>query len=600
MTMYSILPKILLSLMLLLPFSPGYGQSDTLALVGGVPITVDDFNRRYELSVYPGKDAPARLDSTKLAFLYSLIAEKLLALAPAGVDASETRALAVLRQQTEETLLRDALFRRMVADRVIVRDTEIIEGLKVCSYRYLLDAFYVPDSIRGLLFYRNVHLAGSDRANSIAAANDISHDTIDVEYGDLTEPAERAVFGQLPGSVTRPALTEDGYVVFRILDRRPNPKYVNAGIGDRTALVQKAIRARRMELEGWNYLRSVMRRVKVDVNPTAFASVATEIRSMIRTHTRVGNEKHYHLTVAEIDSISAHLGGSLGVPMLRMPDTVLTLGATLDALPYLQFTADDTTDKDVRLGLHGAFRYLTQNLYLAQRARELGLQNDPSLQADVQMYVDAVRAAAVAGTLSEDVTVSPAERDSFYIAHRDAILNDVRLHLRSASVENIEEAVGLLQFLAGEHPRNPLPDTGRLVTRWVNASGLGELGAVLARLNPGQVYGPVRSGTGYSVFQVLQKVSPVSDTTLGQSIGLAEKLLLQEKRQEVLDRAIARLADAGGVTIHRARVLALNVSRTQMYTFRYIGFGGRINAVPMLFPRESWIRYSGRNVTVLP
>ncbi|MGB9591575.1 MAG: hypothetical protein ACPL1K_03565, partial [Candidatus Kryptoniota bacterium] len=58
-------------------------------------------------------------------------------------------------------------------------------------------------------------------------------------------------------------------------------------------------------------------------------------------------------------------------------------------------------------------------------------------------------------------------------------------------------------------------------------------------------------------------------------------------------------AEQSDLKIYYSKIHSLDVTPIQMLTFRYIGFGGKILAVPPLFPRESWIRYY-KNTTITP
>ena len=287
---------------------------------------------------------------------------------------------------------------------------------------------------------------------------------------------------------------------------------------------------------------------------------------------------------------------------MRYPDRSVSVQGAIAELPYADFAPKDTTAVSIDRSLSGALRFLSQNHFLVQRAQELGLQNDPEVQSDVRMFVDANRASDVATAIRAAVKVTPAERDSFYASRRDQILKDVQLLLRIGVVTTISEASGLLQRLqtAGVGEVIPPLDTTQVVTRWVSGLEIGEFGAILAQLSPGDVYGPITHPRGYTVFQLLEKRTSVADSSLVNSLREADRRLLEEKRRKELDRYIAGLAEEANVRIYRAKVHSVSVRPTQMYTVRYIGFGGRMNAVPMLPPRETWIARVGSDVRIFP
>jgi len=207
-------------------------QADTLALINGEPVTSDAFKYRYELSVYPGKDNTTSLDSTKKQFLLSLIAERLLALSAQSenlLDVEDEK----IRTEAEDMFLRDALFRKEVVSKVKISRDEVSSGLKLSSYLYLVDTFYFPDSASGSRFYGR--LGGLPPAQFYAAVRTarVSHDTLQIGFGESTEKIERAFFGHEPGFVSQPTLTEDGFVVFRILGRPLNKRFASASEEER-------------------------------------------------------------------------------------------------------------------------------------------------------------------------------------------------------------------------------------------------------------------------------------------------------------------------------------------------------------------------------
>jgi hypothetical protein len=577
-------------------------QTDTLATVYGVPITREDFIKRWELAVYPGKDSRARLDSTKMRFLYSLIAEQLLARAPVSVGTATDSSLETMRKESEETFMRDALFRREVMNKVVITQRDLEEALRFSAYDYTVDAFAFPDSSGAVRFLKKVQGGDSNRVYAAVAAGGLAHDTLSVSFGDLQEDVERSFFGKGRGFMSRPVRSKGAFAVVRVLSHSPNRKYASMSLQDKFVSFKKKILERRMDVNGWRYLVDVMRGIRVEVVPEPFYALAREIQGLLKTHERNARVGGYHLTAEEFEDLGIKLADRLQQPMVRFPDRTLNLQEAIASIPYGNFESKDTTTESVERSLHAALRFASQNYYLVERARKLGLRDAPEVQSDVQMFVDAVRASDVATTIRAGVTVDPVERDSFLANRRDEILNDIKLLVRFNTVRSVSEATELLERFQAAWLGKAIPplDTTKVLTRWVLGSEVGEHGAALARLSPGNVYGPIIGPRGYTVFQLLDKRTIVADSSLTQSLEAAEGKLLEEKRTAVLDQYVAKLAGEAGVRIYRAKVASTSVLPSQMYTVRYIGFGGRVNAVPMLPPRETWVRFVGRDVQIFP
>lgn len=572
--------------------SAAFGAQDTLAVVNGQPITSADFRNRFELSVYPGKDIGDNLYSAKRGFLQSMVAEKLLSNA-ASVE--NTAAEEILKRQMELIFLRDALYRTEVLPKAKVSEEEIAKGMILSSYYYFVDAFYFPDKASADVFYNSVTKKGS----SIYALSDsmhVRHDTLQIGYGESTEEIEDAFFGRETGFVSMPTLTEDGYVVFKILDRRLNKKFTAPSLEDKTALIKKIIKGRKEEKLGYEYLMSVMKDVKVEVNYNIFKPLVYTIKSFLDKHQPSSYDPNYYLSLREINEIKAKYSSQLKSPLLRFNEGNITLGEALDQLTLSGFAPENTSVQFITESLHAALKYIVQNYFLAKRARQLGLQNSNEVKYNVQMFVDAYRAARLASQITDTVKVTRAQISEFFDSHKDEVLKDVRLRLQIFKVENIDEAAEILNRL--NKIKEGAVDTAGAV--WVNAYQLSELGGVLAEMPNGKIYGPLFIKGQYTIFRVLDKKSTLTKGAISNSIQDAREMLLAKTKQEVLNKYLADLAGEQNVKIYLNRLNEVEVTPIEMLTFRYIGFGGKILAVPSMYPMEGWLKYYDKKGNIVP
>lgn len=587
----------------ILTFATASGaQPDTLALINGEPLTSSAFRYRFELSVYPGKDDPGRLDSTKKQFLLSLIAERLLALSVQSenlVDAVDEK----IKKDAEEMFLRDALFRKEVTSKVKISRDEVSSGLELSTYLYTVDALYFPDSLDASQFYRNAIGLPEDQFYAAVRSARVSHDTLQIGFGESTERIERAFFGREAGFVSQPALTEDGLVVFRVLDRQLDKRFASASLEERQRWVVKIIKGRREEQSGFGYLKKLMHGVRVNVNSRAFRPLAPAIQSRLKLHRPTPNDPHFHLSSEEITSFRSSFAGYLNEPILQFDTKSMTLEEVLEKLPFTGFTAQDTTIGEVTRGLHASLKFIAQNYFLSKRARELGLQNSPEVTNNVRLFLDAVRAFRVAQLKTEATTVTEAEVDSFFNVHRDMVLDKVAFRVEQYIASNINEAADVFNRLnerkAGGQNHSALSRETDDDPPWIRASELGETGAVIAQLRPGEVYGPVPDRGRYVIYRLVDKKSAVNDSVLANSIRVARDVLLAQKKRQALNEYLAKLAEENNVRIFFSNLRQLRVMPLQMYTLRYLGFGGKVAAVPPLYPREDWVKYLQKKASVV-
>lgn len=566
-------------------------EVDTLALINGRPITSEDFKNRYELSVYPGK---GYRDTSKVEFLYSMIAEKLLSQAAVSSGQPMTSEESEIRREAEEIFLRDALFRSQVLPKTKVTDSELVDGLKRSTYSYIVDAFYFVDSSSAAKFY-DEYKKSNAKIYELANNLGIQHDTLQIGYGESTEEIESAFFGHQKGFVSMPVLTIDGWIIFKIISRTVNTKFSSAAVSDRIEMVRKIIQGRKETMMGLKYLFDLMKGVRVEVNYSIFRPLVYSIQRLISTHHPPSFDPYYYLSPQEIMELRKEFLSDLDKPLLSFSGGFISLERVFEELPLSGFNSVDTTLPQITFGLHSALKFIVQNYFLAKRARELGLQNSEEVRYNVQMMLDAYRSARMAKEVTDTVVVTQGEVDKFFEKHHDLVLRDIELKLKIFEEDNINKAIEVFNDLLRDNGKSSIDTSGE----WVRASRFGELGGVLAKQKKGSIYGPVAMNNKLIIFKVIDKRSKINNETIEHSIDVAKQMAVAQEKQRVLDEYIAKLAERSNLKIFYSKIHSLIVTPIQMLTFRYIGFGGKILAVPALYPREGWIKYY-KNTTITP
>ncbi len=565
-------------------------KDDTLATVDGVPITGDEFMNRFEMSLYPGKDDPSTLEKTKREFLYSMIAEKLLSKAAGRSEHPYTGSEDVLKKDLEDIFMRDALFIKEIVPRAVVTAGEVRHGLSVSTYTYLVDAFYFDtDSTKALEFYSAVSQKDGRDIYKFAAMMNVGHDTLEIPYGQSSAAIEDAFFGRKRGYLSGPVATVDGLVIFSVLGRKLNSEFTSGSTSDRLHRIREVLVNRKQTELANQYVESVMKGIRVSVNYGIFRPLVYSIQKIFEKQKLASYSPDYRLSPTDLVELAQGFSTDLDKPLLIFKGGSLSLGEIFKQLPNAMFATDDTTLSAITFALHGSLRFISQNHFLVDRARELGLQMSWEVRHNVGMFLDAFRSYRMARVITDSVTVTQKEVDRFFAVHHDEVLNSVRLKLKVFEAEDINEAVLLYTKLA-DAKRTPV-DPADTTADWVNAYNLGELGAVLSQLRIGEIYGPVGENGKYYIYQLFDKRSTVNEAAITNSIEVAKQMLLAREKSEALSQYVAGLAAKERVRIYGKRLLALKATPFQMLTYRLVGFGGRILAVPALFPREKWIEY---------
>jgi hypothetical protein len=97
--------------------------------------------------------------------------------------------------------------------------------------------------------------------------------------------------------------------------------------------------------------------------------------------------------------------------------------------------------------------------------------------------------------------------------------------------------------------------------------------------------------------EIAKDSSAQYDPSLSDS---ARSRLLEVRTESAEARVVARLIGSHGMTIFEDRLAAIRVSSTPMMTYRLLGFGGRMFAVPFVRPRTGWVNIDPADGVTIP
>lgn len=199
-------------LSILIGSTPLYSQY--LAKIGGIEISPESFKQRYEFTPKV-KDAS---DSSKINFLYSLIAEKLMTLE------AKTRSMDTIPYvlnstlDIERKLVRDKLYKLEIENKVKVSDEEIAGDRFKVSQRRILNFLYSDDKLKidNLFDQLNLGVPFDSLLQGRAERSD-QPDGIAVIYGQMNANMENIIFNLRPKEYSYPIFVEGGWVIYRLI-----------------------------------------------------------------------------------------------------------------------------------------------------------------------------------------------------------------------------------------------------------------------------------------------------------------------------------------------------------------------------------------------
>lgn len=565
---------------------------------------------------FPGRDKFDLRDSVKIQALQSMVAEKLLAIE------AETRGLGLdsmtqLRLNgLERAFVRDELYKKEIAAKVSVSPREIADGMKKYAMQLQLLVFRCPtegEARRISESLQHRRSSAEDPRPPASVMTKIIPDTAIVDFGGWEESLENVAYAldaahPASGAVRSGSI---GWVVLYLVDGHTNPTFEKESIGGREISVKNIIRDRKAQLRGIRYMASVLDRQKAEANPRVLEVLGKALYAILTSDTTLHKTNgQFYLMPGEVDRLEGMLRRELSSSLVEMPGGLLTLGMAVQSLRIEPFSTPSLGHREFAYVVNETVRRIVQEELLTRRGMTEQLQNSPDVKRDLGAWRDNWLSQMVEAEIPHS---EPTEEEEIagLIENARFLSPLYEVNVREIFTDSISTAERLRDsVLAGA-------DMAKLATKYSKRSGWAErggeseyfhvrsfpeLGIRSLMADTGILVGPAHVTGGYSIFMVLGKhlASGDSIVTLDSLRGAIHEYVRTEKRQRETDRVIAGLAQKYGVRAFYSRLKDIEIFGHNMFTRRLIGFGGRMNAAPLLKPETRWVREYHRAKDMVP
>ncbi|MGB2869400.1 MAG: peptidylprolyl isomerase [Bacteroidota bacterium] len=578
--------------------------TDTLAKIGGAVISAEDLLERIELMPWPEKQKLSQADSAKVKALQSLVAEKVLALEGYKLGIDRDRTLGGLTDALEKLFIRDELYRREVRAKTQVTQQEMATGMKRFGSQRGVLLVRADSREHAETLFRKLSKA-KDLLKSLASVSPkpAEVDSITMEFGGEDLALENAAFALQKEKLSTPVKSDAaGWVLLYLTGERLNPDYKTLGVEERVRRVERNIRERKEAGNAAKLYRNILAKKSARANGDMFNAVAdTLLKVMIRDSASIHIKSGFLLSAAVLDRCASLLGPLRENALVEMEGGDLSVEAVIEMMKLDKFDVPKLESELFKTGLNRFVKRIAEEEFLTREGRKKNLQNTRRVQHDLGVWSEYWVSQLLLRKLRDSVKVTEEEVRDYFVKNCAVLGKWYEINVREVLSESPSAAsVVLGQLQEGK----ALADIARdLSTRKEWAARGGESGYFSGLQHPelvfyafdadtGRLLGPVKIPEGYSIFKVLDKRRTDSLSTLlfdTMKVNVRNRLRLETQKATV-DSFIATGARELGAQLKYEKLHGVSVTPTNMVTTRQIGFGGEINAVPMLAPQWDWIR----------
>lgn len=575
--------------------------TDTLAQVGSRVITSRDLVRRIELMPFPGRQTPVQAESLKARALRTMVSEKLLAGEAIRLGLEADPRLALMRRELENLLIRDELYRREVVANSVPDPAAVEAGMLRYVVELRLLAYTVSSRSAGEVLAQRLHTASPDSLGRTSPPLYVQVESLTVTLGFPDTTLENAAYGIARSRTSPPFLSRSGaWGVLYLVVREKNAEAASLSPADRRRKVTKILQDRNESRTVEEYWYKILREKNAVADPGTFSILADSLSGLWKANPARYRQKEFYLLTSDlVDILLDRLQARLGDVLVRVSDGDLTLGEVLEMFRYEDYGSRAMEGDSFRIDLNEEIKSLVARELLAREGRRLGLQNAPNVREDLRMWEEYWAAGRVVSSIKDSIALEDDDVLRHLIKNREA-LGNYEVNLRELLLDGIGDAAAAMQELSGGESLASLAARKTKRAEWKARGGESgyfrvadrpELGFRALAADSGKLIGPEKLPEGYSIFTCLGKRRlPAATVGFDTLQAYVRARLLAEKRSAALRKTIASLARGEKVVINSERLQRVTVTTIPMFTRRNIGFGGRMNPVPLLMRQWDWIQ----------
>ena len=597
-----IICKILFIVLILPVTVAAQNESDIIVKIGSDVITVEQFQSRFDFMPHLNYSS-SNIDSVKKEFLYSLIAEKLWALEADKIDVDTNEVVKLSLKTLQKLFVKDELYKQVVESKITLTSLEISTGLSRVTRILNTLIITTPDSQKAIKMYNDFQKGSS--FDSVLINLKMPQKPFEFKYGSLEDEAmEDVVYSLNLNEISKPVKSKSNWFIFKLVsdeqDLSIDPSKEHA-----KNIVIKKLKDRKSQKLGRDYLDKVLSGVRITVDRKLFDLMSDNLLEILKNRTGESeNDSLLDIQLQETDIKKLLLSikpSELNAAFIDMDPDPIDLEEFLFYTIYQKIYFNSFNAVVFKKNLNRVVKKFIEDEIISREGFKLGLNNLHSVKNDLQIWKNYYLSETLMNSYSDSIKITDEELKEF--TQKDKITsNDLKVNIREILIDNIEDAEKILnelndgkEFKSLVSIYNQREWTKQSNGEWgfFNPKEAGEIGRIAARLIKGEIFGPLKVNEGYSIFQLIDKKSENTNQktiTDQDSIKLIRLKLALNKMDNLINAKTVSLAKKYNMSVDEELLSKIETSKINTFTYRLIGFGGKIAAYPITVPIYEWYK----------
>ncbi len=581
-------------LLLIIPFFAGFPQqSDSIiAKIGNIEISKQEFQERYELTPFLGKEIRADASALKKEVLYSLIAEKLFSLQARDMNIDTSDIVARTLDGYKKMFVRDALYKKEIRQRAAKTADSLLTLYigKASEIWFTYISAHDEQQINNIFALLKKGVPFDSVYNAFGSLND----TLKTRIGDHDPEIEDEIFNLPEQAYTKPLMMDNNWYILKIV-KKINPVLTQmSGWEEDYKRLKQTAQERAEEIYYKEFMVNFFKDKKIRADGNLLKLFADKVDDVLKekAQTRKSDTDKVYINNTDLIKIENEIGSEkLNTVYLKLNNKPVTLK---DFILYFRFEPIGTAaidPKSILDLLNSKTRHYIEQELLAEEGLKEGLDKLPSVEHSYRMWRDNYYFYLLQNMFNDSTAVSDKEVLDYYASEgkRDSPGEEIKIsRIKVDSLETIEKILNEIDSGNSFEALAEKYSGGNNTEGYAPASSFGEIGRISESMKPGEVYGPLKTGDSYTLFKLLDRRTEEKQGSFESEKENIRKMLAGEKFRAKLVNFTTSLAMKYGFSINRESLSNLNVTGINSMVYQVLGFGGKIPAVPLSLPAIQW------------
>jgi parvulin-like peptidyl-prolyl isomerase len=584
------------------------GVETYVGKAGDIFISEQEFTQRFEMLPSLYRHRKPQLEGAKLDLLYSIIAEKLLAQEALARRFDQDSVVQMAFGEVRGLLARDELYRQEVRNKVTITPADIEHGVIKAQLQVLV-AFIFFEREEDANFVRvQMKQRGDFERIEIDSSMHALKDTATVIWSDADPVIEEAAYRLKLGEISPVVVAGKGFYILKQLAVQTNWFYASMQPDVLRERVTTKIREKKEQIRASEFVEEILKHKVGRSLSEPFKLLAKSLMDVYKNQAR---DSLISLNSNLAGELKAQLGHAFSDTLVEVGNARWTIDDVIDRFLSRQFTVPAAEIRTIPSRLNVAIKLMVHQELLGQEALLRGLDKAPAVRRQLEMWHNAYLADMMKEQVRRRVSGSDAEVYA-YLKSRDpkssVPLVQIR-ELQTNSITEMNEALSdLEQGLSFEQAiekwsNDPAMKAKKGVSGFFPITERSPVGEIASQMEIGRRYGPVRVPQGVLYFELLARqpaAGQPTDTSFEARKQSAREELGRMKQKRTLDLFLAQIGQERGFMVYEDRLKQIEVSPIPMMTFRLLGFGGRMFAVPFVQKQLDWLDIEPPQERILP